>query len=478
MSRPKPCITKRSWEVTDPLTGRKKRQHRWQVRWKVGTGHGRKGQRAKGGFFTKHEAETYFFRDVLPALELGFEHPDDRADAELKAAEERDRSVKQWVHEFTELHLDHLGKSARQNYLSELRRAVEAWGEDTPLRTVSDRMVKTVINMKTKKGVPSGDTMRGRTMMLRRLFEEALEKNYIDANPCKGMRLPRPGKGRLQFLSVEECQRLLKECQNYKQRDDADTTSSFLTALTATAIYTGARRAELFHLEWSDLLEMYEGKDDWRITIQPKPDFGWTTKNKKPRTVAVHSDLLQYLNDYKRERRQMLDSAYSRLARLQSWQSTPPEKRYLTDRPIELRKYEKPPSVEVLISKAKGLIHSLERQINSTLIFPNQWGGCMTVTPKGLEQAFKKAGLGSAGMHTLRHTYGSHLAMGGVDLPTLQQLMGHSSITTTMIYAHLAPDHVMKAGRNMPSLLNSGRTEEGQNPEATIVELTGSDGDC
>jgi len=35
--------------------------------------------------------------------------------------------------------------------------------------------------------------------------------------------------------------------------------------------------------------------------------------------------------------------------------------------------------------------------------------------------------------------------MEGVDLPTVQKLMGHANITTTMIYAHLAPDHLKNA---------------------------------
>ena len=48
-------------------------------------------------------------------------------------------------------------------------------------------------------------------------------------------------------------------------------------------------------------------------------------------------------------------------------------------------------------------------------------------------------------IHTLRHTFASHLVMNGVDLPTVKNLMGHSDIQTTMIYAHLAPDHLADA---------------------------------
>ncbi len=48
-------------------------------------------------------------------------------------------------------------------------------------------------------------------------------------------------------------------------------------------------------------------------------------------------------------------------------------------------------------------------------------------------------------IHTLRHTFASNLVMKGVDLPTVQKLLGHANIQTTMIYAHLAPDHLAAA---------------------------------
>jgi len=43
-------------------------------------------------------------------------------------------------------------------------------------------------------------------------------------------------------------------------------------------------------------------------------------------------------------------------------------------------------------------------------------------------------------LHDLRHTFASHLAMAGVPIPVISELLGHTDITTTMIYAHLAPD--------------------------------------
>ena len=62
-----------------------------------------------------------------------------------------------------------------------------------------------------------------------------------------------------------------------------------------------------------------------------------------------------------------------------------------------------------------------------------------------LNAVCKKAGLRKIGWHTLRHTFASHLATMGVPLNAVQALLGHSNITTTMRYAHLAPSQLRKA---------------------------------
>lgn len=55
-----------------------------------------------------------------------------------------------------------------------------------------------------------------------------------------------------------------------------------------------------------------------------------------------------------------------------------------------------------------------------------------------------KAGVGGS-LHKLRHTFASHLAMQGRSLRDIQQLLGHSSVTTTEIYAHLSQTHLNNA---------------------------------
>ena len=64
-------------------------------------------------------------------------------------------------------------------------------------------------------------------------------------------------------------------------------------------------------------------------------------------------------------------------------------------------------------------------------------------------RAKKKAGLGWVGFHDLRHFRASQWVMQGVDIRTVQELLGHHSITTTMRYAHFAPQHATQSIREV-----------------------------
>jgi len=54
----------------------------------------------------------------------------------------------------------------------------------------------------------------------------------------------------------------------------------------------------------------------------------------------------------------------------------------------------------------------------------------------GLELACKKAGITGVTWHTLRHTFASRLLERGVDIMTVKELLGHSTVTVTMRYTH------------------------------------------
>ena len=64
---------------------------------------------------------------------------------------------------------------------------------------------------------------------------------------------------------------------------------------------------------------------------------------------------------------------------------------------------------------------------------------------KSFDTALEKAGIKDFVFHCLRHSFGSHLVMLGIDLRTVQELLGHKSIAMTERYSHLSPSHKARA---------------------------------
>lgn len=89
------------------------------------------------------------------------------------------------------------------------------------------------------------------------------------------------------------------------------------------------------------------------------------------------------------------------------------------------------------------VLKKLERR--STWAFSTESGNQVRHLRRDLVRLCNSLGIKNVNLHTLRHTFASHMVMSGVDLPTVQKLLGHKDINTTMIYSHLAPDHLKHA---------------------------------
>ncbi len=80
----------------------------------------------------------------------------------------------------------------------------------------------------------------------------------------------------------------------------------------------------------------------------------------------------------------------------------------------------------------------------SPWVFGVQSGGRLTTVQKAFQAACRRAGIDDFRVHDMRHTFASWLVMAGVSLHVVKDLLGHSSVTVTERYAHLAP-HVGQA---------------------------------
>ena len=83
-----------------------------------------------------------------------------------------------------------------------------------------------------------------------------------------------------------------------------------------------------------------------------------------------------------------------------------------------------------------------------TWLFPGGKPGShlsVAIVQRVCQRAVRSAGITKkASMHTLRHSYATHLLESGTDLATLQKLLGHNQLSTTLRYAHVSQQHLQR----------------------------------
>lgn len=239
-------------------------------------------------------------------------------------------------------------------------------------------------------------------------FEGARIAGHISRNPAEGVRVPRMRRQvhasptdvldspqLVQFLSVAEITRVLGAL---------DTEWS---ALYAVAIYGGLRKGELLALRWEDV--DFDGARP-HLRVRRSNSFQGT------KTTAGARDV------------QLLPAA---LAALRAWKHHGGVERAVGP---------------VWVTKGGTM-----RKSGDPLRWPDKRqrrgkGGAMQVQAGIRSQAGVRAGLR---FHDLRHTCASHLVMGTwtarpLSLQQVREWMGHSSISVTERYAHLAPDAIQR----------------------------------
>jgi integrase/recombinase XerC len=217
-------------------------------------------------------------------------------------------------------------------------------------------------------------TVLRRLSSLRSYFKHLVKEKVIVVNPMDELQRPKLDKTLPKTLTLEEI-------KHFFSQPDVET----LTGLRDRAIM------ELFYssgLRLNELAQLSRNDIDWkgrRIKVRGK--------GKKERLVPVTPNAFDWL------------------------------KRYL-DCPFRYQDHERQ-----------------QAEADPEAVFLNRWG--KRLTPRSIDRLFKEY-LRSSGLagrltpHALRHSIATHLLEKGMDLKTIQVLLGHSALTTTTIYTQVS----------------------------------------
>lgn len=213
-----------------------------------------------------------------------------------------------------------------------------------------------------------------------RAFLKYLSKQDIKSLSPEKIELAKEEDQQITFLEEEELERLLSAPANPKNR----LMELRDRAILETLFSTGLRVSELTNLN--------------RDTINlKKKEFSVLGKGGKVRLVFLSDRAQKALSDY-----------------------------------LTMRK-----------DKEKAVFVNHQKANSQKLIANNR------LTPRSIQRLIKKYAM-MAGItkkvtpHTLRHSFGTDLLRAGADLRAVQQLLGHSSITTTQIYTHVTDQHLQE----------------------------------
>lgn len=252
-----------------------------------------------------------------------------------------------------------------------------------------------------------------RTSMLQGLLTKAKKWKFIEASPLAGLgKLTLDKEKKPRYLLEDEDERLYaalyaRQAMQTSERTERNiwrarrhlppldpllgTYTDFFLPLVTVALHTGLRRGELFNLKVSDI-DLAQQK----LTVRGREDAA----DKKPG---------------KRRTKKLSKSGLSR-------------------------------DIPLSPTALKTLTVWLAENCTSELVFPHpETGERLACVGYIWKKVCKQAEITNLRFHDLRHTFASRLVMHGVDITTVSELMGHSSIETTQIYTHISDQHKTNA---------------------------------
>ena len=119
------------------------------------------------------------------------------------------------------------------------------------------------------------------------------------------------------------------------------------------------------------------------------------------------------------------------------------------------------------------ILRGLPGRLKSEWVFPSETGesplNANNFINRIFNPALKQAKIIDFHWHDLRHTFASRLTLAGVDLRTLQELMGHKTIKMTLRYSHLSPTHTLEAVNKLCLTSQASGTRTGTEEKEEIA---------
>ncbi|MFU0550858.1 tyrosine recombinase [Gardnerella pickettii] len=231
-----------------------------------------------------------------------------------------------------------------------------------------------------------------------------LSNAQIASDPSAEVKAPKQSEHLPDVLSISEVERVIDAAGGF---GSTDAVSLRDRALVEFLYATGARVSEAVGIKFEDI--------DLAESV-----VRLSGKGQKQRLVPIGKCAVSALRDY-------LDKA----------------------RPILASRAQKSEaSASTASNSSSNSSNSSSKSANSHMIFLNKRGKSLSRQSawEAISRAGKMAKIGKElHPHTLRHSFATHLISGGADVRTVQELLGHASVTTTQIYTHISPDALMEA---------------------------------
>ena len=242
--------------------------------------------------------------------------------------------------------------------------------------------------------------------LLSKMFSLAIGWKWRTDNPAKGVERFQEHK-RDRWLKTDEIARLAEALGNYESVRTANAIRLLL--------FTGARRGEVLSATWDQF--------DFERGIWTKPSHH--TKQKKTEHVPLNAPALSVLSQMKGEADELAKEADRRGKSNSEGAFLFPGNK--EDAPLrDIKK------AWLAICRKAGLARGI----------PKLDAKGQPVIKRGRPVMIWKA---TARIHDLRHTFASHLVSSGLSLPLVGRLLGHTQVSTTHRYAHLADDPLREA---------------------------------